>query len=54
MAKRECRTLSEVFNADCRITNLNVTTNVGGNRRHGVEGVALNAHAQYELSQRPN
>ena len=50
MANRECRSLSEVFGGECRLTTLTVNTNMQDRRGTGAESVMATGSATYELA----
>ena len=49
-ANRECRTLTEVFGGECRMTTLTVNTNVQDRRGSGSDAVIATGSATYELA----
>lgn len=51
MIESECRVLSEIFKADCRLGDVNANSSVA-TRREGLEGIAVTGRATYQLTPR--
>jgi hypothetical protein len=52
MAAGECTVIGATFKADCKLTTLNINSNVSDRGNFGVDGVSGNANATYELTPR--